>query len=144
MEKTANSVAEALSRAHETLVNDLKKLGDAVAPAAKESLDGLRARLAAARADIAQHFRFEEENGYLDIVNKREPRLERAIQHLVEEHRELTRALDGVLAAAAAATRVNNTLRRRVREWLAQVRRHEQRENQLVQDAFDFDIGAED
>jgi hypothetical protein len=144
MEKTANSNAEALSRAHARLLDDLKKLSDAVAPAAKTSPDGLRARLAAAKADIAEQFRFEEENGYLEIVNKREPRLERAIQHLIDDHRELAGALEGVIADAAAATQVNDTLRRQVRKWLAQVRRHEERENELVQDAFDFDIGAED
>jgi hypothetical protein len=107
-------------------------------------VEDLRARLTAARAHLLDHFRFEEQNGYLDTVKKREPRLDRAIQHLVQEHRELTGRLDALIDEAAGASNVSESMRQAVPQWLTRLASHEQRENELVQDAFDFDIGAED
>ena len=142
--RTANSVAEALGRAHEALLADLRELERAADPSSGEGLVGLRARLGKARAHLTEHFRFEEENGYMDAVRAREPRLERTIQHLAEEHSQLKRSLDALIGEASAATNLSDTLRDEIREWIDCVRRHEVHENDLVQDAFDLDIGAED
>jgi predicted PilT family ATPase len=144
MGTTETSVAETLTRAHEALLEDLRKLAEAVRPASTEGLAELRARLDATRGHIAEHFRFEEQNGYMDAVRKREPRLERTIQQLADEHRELLQSLDAVIEEARAAPGLDGTLREEVRQWGEAVRRHEVRENDLVQDAFNLDIGAED
>ena len=144
MRQTANSVAEALGRAHEALLADLRELEQAVAPSSGEGLVRLRARLGEAHAHLTEHFRFEEENGYMDAVRAREPRLERTIQQLAEEHSQLKRSLDALIGEASAATNLSDTLRDEIREWIDCVRRHEVHENDLVQDAFDLDIGAED
>ena len=142
--RTANSVAEALGRAHEALLADLRELEQAVAPSSGEGLVRLRARLGEAHAHLTEHFRFEEENGYMDAVRAREPRLERTIQQLAEEHSQLKRSLDALIGEASAATNLSDTLRDEIREWIDCVRRHEVRENDLVHDAFDLDIAAED
>ena len=142
--RTANSVAEALGRAHEALLADLRELEQAADPSSGEGLVGLRARLGEARVHLTEHFRFEEENGYMDAVRAREPRLERTIQQLAEEHSQLKRSLDALIGDVRAATNLSDTLRDEIREWIDCVRRHEVRENDLVQDAFDLDIAAED
>jgi hemerythrin-like domain-containing protein len=144
MGKPEPSIAEALSQAHAALLEDLRKLDEAVRPSSREGLADLAARLDAARAHITEHFRFEEHNGYLDTVRGREPRLERAIQQLVEEHRQLAQSLDALLGKARAAANLDDALREDVRAWVARVRQHEVRENDLVQDAFSLDVGAED
>jgi len=144
MERTVPSVAEALGQAHTALLEDLRKLEATVAPTSEGGLPELRARLAASREHITEHFRFEEQNGYLDAVRRREPRLERTIQHLAEEHRQLARALDALIGNAAAAASLGGPLRNEVQAWIKQVRQHECHENDLVQDAFNLDIGAED
>ena len=82
--RSGASVAEDLNRAQQVLLQDLRTLREAAPPAPDQPVDDLRARLAAVRKDIA-----EEQNGYLDIGKKREPRLERAIGHLIQEHQEL-------------------------------------------------------
>jgi len=69
--RTANSVAEALGRAHEALLADLRELEQAADPSSGEGLVGLRARLGEARVHLTEHFRFEEENGYMDAVRAR-------------------------------------------------------------------------
>lgn len=144
MERTEASVAEALSRAHGALLADLRKLEEAVRPSSEEGLTELSARLGATRAHITEHFRFEEQNGYMDTVRKREPRLERIIEQLAEEHRQLAQSLDAIIEQARAVTSRIDTIREEVRGWVERVRQHETRENHLVQDAFNLDISAED
>ncbi len=142
--RTEIAVAESLSQAHATLLADLLELEQAAHPSSGESLAELRARLGEARADIIKHFRFEEQNGYMDVVRKREPRLERNIQQLADEHRQLVGALDILVRKSGTATRLDDTLRQGVRAWVERVRRHGAREHDLVQDAFNLDIGTED
>jgi hemerythrin-like domain-containing protein len=145
MERTTqNSVAEALSRAHAALLQDLRTLEEAVRPSSGEGLPELRARLGATHTHIAEHFRFEEQNGYMDAVRKREPRLERTVQQLAEEHRQLTQSLDALIGEARTAANLDDSFRERVVAWVEEVRQHEIRENDLVQDVFNLDIGAED
>jgi hypothetical protein len=144
MERREGTVTEALSRAHAALLEDLRQLEEAVRPAVGEGLAELRARLGATQAHILEHFRFEEQNGYMDAVRQREPRLERAVQELAEEHRRLAQSLDALIRKARAARGLGETVREAVRGWVDSVRRHEARENDLVQEAFSVDIGAED
>jgi DNA-binding transcriptional ArsR family regulator len=142
--RTDTSVAEALVRAHAALLADVRELEQAVGPSAREGVAELRARLGATQAHVTEHFRFEEQNGYLDAVRRREPRLERTIQQLAEEHRQLARSLEVLVEQATAAASLNDPFRKEVRGWVERLRQHEVRENDLVQDAFNLDIGAED
>lgn len=144
MARTETRVAEALGRAHTALLEDLRKMDEAVHPTAGEGLAELRARLDATRRHITEHFRFEEQNGYMDAVRKREPRFERSIDQLAEEHRRLAQSLDALIGEAKAATSPTDVLREQAREWVGRVRQHEVRENDLVQNAFNLDMGPED
>jgi hypothetical protein len=137
------AVAEALGFAHATLLEDLRKLAQAARPGSAEGLPELCARLAVTQAHLLEHFRFEEHNGYMDAVRKREPRLERAVQDLAEEHGQLARSLAELLGRAGA-TSPDDGVRQAVLDWVERVRRHEGRESALVQEAFGTDIGAED
>jgi hypothetical protein len=106
------------------------------------SNEDLSIRLDRTRAHLAEHFRFEEENGYLAGVLERAPHLERAIHHLREEHGELLRSLDALGAEARGAAA--RDVRAGVLEWIRQARKHERSENVLVQDAYNIDLTAED
>jgi hypothetical protein len=137
-------VAEALGRAHAALLEDLRRLEAAInAPSGKDASE-LAAGLTATRKHIQAHFRFEEDNGYLDAVRQREPRLERAIDQLANEHRCLSQGLDALITTTQSAAHMTDALRDGVRGWIEQVRQHETREDELVQDAFNLDINAED
>jgi hemerythrin len=137
-------VVEALARAHQALLRDLLRLEATARAAEGGTLAEARAWLVAVRAHLADHFRFEEEDGYLDAARKREPRLERAVEQFAEEHRGLMRGLDALLVAAAGATVLKDGLREGIRQWVKEVRQHEARENDLVQDAFEQDLGTKD
>jgi hypothetical protein len=134
----------ALGRAHAALLENLRRLEEATRPGSAEGLAELCARLTATQVYLLEHFRFEEQDGYMDVVRKREPRLERAVQELAEEHRQLAQSLAALLARARPALGPGHSIREAVRDWVERVRRHEARENDLVQNAFGVDIGAED
>jgi hypothetical protein len=137
-------IADSVGRAHKALLKDLQALEKAASAAAKKGLPFLRSRLEATRGHIVEHFRFEEQDGYMDIVRKREPRLGHAIDELAKEHGQLLREADLLLKEATAATGIDEAMRAKVSEWINHVRRHEARENHLIQDAFNVDIGPED
>ncbi|HEY8505793.1 MAG TPA: hemerythrin domain-containing protein [Gemmataceae bacterium] len=143
-ESTDTSVAEALRRAHLALLEDLRRLEQAARPAPGEGAAALRARLEEVRPHVAEHFRFEEQNGYMDVVRSRAPHLDRAIGQLAEEHRLLAQSLDALIAEAGAVGEPGEALRAEVRAWVGRVRRHEAGENELIQDVFNLDLGAGD
>jgi hypothetical protein len=77
-------------------------------------------------------------------VKDRAPRLGRAIQQLAEDHRRLARSVDALIGEVESATGLDERIRDKVLGWVRDVRQHESRENDLVQDAFNVDIGTED
>jgi len=138
------SIAESLSRAHKALRKDLQRLEDSIHRTSDSGMSEIRVIFAATRIHILDHFRFEEKNGYMDKVRKREPRLDHAIDQLAAEHRRLDQALDDLIQKVKQAPILDEDLRARTREWIQGVRQHEAREDELVQDAFNLDISAED
>jgi hypothetical protein len=96
------------------------------------------------RKELTDHFRLEEENGYMTAVLEREPHLKRTVEHLRDEHRQLADTLDRLIDEASMKDKLNDGLREHTRAWLARVHQHEARENRLVQDVFNLEIDAED
>jgi hypothetical protein len=141
--ETQEPLVAALSRAHANLLTDLRGLKQTLQGRVTDIID-LRRRLSKIREHLEDHFRFEEQNGYLDMIRNRELRLSHSIQHLAEQHQLLLETLDALIAAAEAATSVDRGLADEIMKWINDVREHEARENELVQDAFNFDIAAED
>ena len=144
MEKTASAGVESLRKAHVALLGDLQRLEAMVEPVSKEPLQAVRAHLDATSAHIREHFRFEEQNGYMAVAREREPRLERAIEQLAGEHREIAQSLAALIGEAKDAKNVSDHFREGIRDWIKGVRQHEHRENDLIQDVFVCDIAAED
>jgi hypothetical protein len=135
---------DAMRRAHEVLGNDLRKLHAEMRSGSVAGIMDVCDRLGAARDHVANHFRLEEQNGYMDAVAKRQPRLDRAIRQLAEDHAELLKSLDDIIVETGRATAVDDRLRNRILAWLDGVHRHEDRENRLIEDAFDLDLGSND
>lgn len=144
MRTAVSPLAEALGRAHATLMADLQTLEAAARPARAEGPPGLREVLRATRKHLVEHFRFEERNGYMDAVRERAPHLEKAVRELAHEQRVLKGGLDALIEESASSGRDDEALGAKILDWVEHVRRHEARENDLVQDAFNLDISAED
>ena len=144
MEHPETPIAKAINRAHTALLRDLKALEVIARRASTSGPEALRARLEAMRAHIIEHFRFEEEDGYMDAVRRLEPRLERAIEQLAEEHRQLLDSLDALRTEIATLPSANEAVATKVSAWVQKLQKHEARENHLMQDAFGLDIGTTD
>ena len=144
MTNAETSIAEGLARAHIALLRDLQELDEAGRPASMQNLAALRAHLEATRAHLVEHFRFEEVDGYMTAVRTREPRLERTVDELANEHGQLLSSLDALLAETATDLGLDQAMRAKVSQWINRVRQHEARENHLIQDIFNLDIGSED
>ncbi len=133
-----------LHQTHQALFKNLEELDETAARSGTDRSEDLRKKLAATQTLLAEHFGLEEQNGYMDALEVREPRLDRALRELVHEHRQLTTSLDALIEEAGGSTTLNEALLDRVQAWIAGVRRHEHRENELVQDAFNLDLGSGD
>jgi hypothetical protein len=144
MARSQSLITDSLSQAHAALLDDLAKLEDATRAIVGDGLGLVCTRLSATRAHVLEHFQFEEKDGYMDKVRKREPRFERTIQELYNEHGRLAQSIDALVEEANAARELTDGFRQRIREWIECVRKHEARESRLVLDAFNSEVGAED
>jgi hypothetical protein len=144
MTQPHTTIGEELLKAHEALVEDLDALASPRVPA-RQAPGELAAHLDRTREMLAEHFRFEEqEAGGFTAVLRHQPNAAPAVKHCITEHRELLAALDALRGEARTLTSAWVALHDRVAEWSRQVRRHEQSENLLVEEAFNRDTGAED
>jgi hypothetical protein len=137
MKKTQISITERISAAHARLLMDLDGLEQAADDPA-----GLSPHLERIRAHLGEHFQLEEQDGYMAGILKRKPHLEHAVRALLQEHRQLARTLDELLIGSRRE--LDGALGPDVRRWVGEMRRHESRENELVEDAFNLDLGTED
>jgi hypothetical protein len=144
MENTSITVVESLEQAHRALMKDLVDLEEASRSSLGMTAAQIGSRLARTRTHITDHFRFEEHNGYMDATLHREPNLARSIEHLRVEHRQIAQALDDLIEQTQMQQYTEDALRAQIRSWIEKVRQHEARENTLVQDAFNVDVGSED
>jgi type VI protein secretion system component VasF len=141
MNTPERSFADALLDAHTALLRDLQELEKYVAPTSSESLRELGSRLEQVRTHLAEHFRFEEDGGYMAAVLKEEPRLSREVQELLTEHSQIALTLDAIIEEVARVLTVQNSSRQRIHAWLQKIRHHESREHSLVQEAY-YSSGA--
>jgi hypothetical protein len=144
MKKVRTAPVEALRKAHRALFKDLEKLEAATRAASATDARIWSRELDQARSPLAEHFRLEEEGGYMATVLQREPRLEHSVQHLLKEHQRLLSSLDALLQAAREAPHIDDRFLTQVRTWIDDVKAHETRENSLVEEAFNLDTSAED
>src|SRR5262249_33266622 len=119
-------------------------LEQSVNSTAGQDISKIRVQLDVTQTHILEHFRFEEQKGYMDKVRKREPRFERTIEQLAKEHRQLAQSLEDLISEVNKAGSLNLRCLESVKKWIAAVRKHEAREDELVQEAFNLDISAED
>jgi hypothetical protein len=133
-----------LDLAHASLRKDLQALQDVVSADCDVTPLTMGNRLATARTQVAEHFAWEEKNGWSAAILLQEPRLEHAVRHLLQEHRELTQSLNTLIDEAESIQRVDKLFREKVLRWIERVRDHEARENELLEEAFEEDLGAGD
>jgi hypothetical protein len=113
--------------------------------AGRQAPSELVARLERTRDLLAEHFRFEEqEGGGFATILRQQPNAHRAVAQCISEHRELLMALDALRDQARTIASAWDALHNKLGEWSRRVRHHEQNENLLIEDTFNRDTSAED
>jgi hypothetical protein len=144
MKQLQLSLTDALATAHAALLEDLQRLDEAARQPLLGGRGELLRQLDRTRAHVVEHFCYEEQQGYMDVVRRREARHERLINQLYEEHRHLAKTLTALRAEAETAALPADALREKILAWVKHLRQHEARENDLVQNVFNLDVAAED
>jgi hypothetical protein len=138
---------QALLAAHRELREDIAQLSrDAAFLPARDWLgwcDAVRLRLRRLGAHLKSHFEQEDEAGFLDSLELQAPQHAAACERLQREHRSLIVRLESLAMEAALYTQPplwNGALR----ELLADIALHEERENELLLRVLDQAPGAPD
>jgi iron-sulfur cluster repair protein YtfE (RIC family) len=96
---------------------------------------------------IAAHFKDEEATGLFEDLNRQTPHEAGAIGELVQEHEELLERLT-MLHRLAAEGNLSpacwDELEHGFRNFSTKMCHHEARENRLLQDAYEQDLGSKD
>jgi hypothetical protein len=106
-----------------------------------------RERLRALREHLASHFEQEEEGGYLEESLARMPRLARDVRAVLGEHPGLLAELDGLLDHLSARDIGEVAWRQAGHDFEAfasHLLAHERRENAVVQEGYNEDLGLVD
>jgi hypothetical protein len=148
MSEIGPTFASKLGQEHASLLGHLGCLEERPAPGTVDCAGLLVGRLREVQATLQRHFQFEEQGGYMSyILAEDAPHLYRAAQELLAEHGRLRDDLDKLITSAAGVppeSLVTAELREQVSQWVLLVRGHEGRENRLIHQACNQDIGTDD
>jgi len=146
MSEIAPSFATELGHEHVSLLRLLGCLEEKPEPGTANCAGLLAGHLREVQASLQRHFHFEEEGGYMSHFLTDAPHLDRTARELLTEHGRLSKCLESLIRSAAGVppeSLVTPDLREQVRQWVLLVRRHEARENRLIQEACNRDIGTD-
>ena len=96
---------------------------------------------------LAEHFADEERGGYLGSALAVAPQFASQAATLCTEHAQFLERLDHLVARLRYSEATSNYWRAsclEIEQVIADLRRHEQRENAIVQAAFEQDLGTND
>jgi hemerythrin-like domain-containing protein len=141
METPEKSFAEAILEDHTDILRELQNLEKAVGVESREKPAELSARLGKIQTHLTEHFRFEEDGGYMSSVLREEPRLGRVADELLAEHTQLAQSLNAIIQEVSNVGTLQDTSREKIRAWVGRVRHHEASENHLVLEAY-YSSGA--
>lgn len=132
---------------HEHL--ELRRLLERLSAAfeANESRDDLAVALGELRDSLDEHFQHEEVNGYFDEILERAPRLAPKVAELKRQHPSLLTAARGIQTWVDQAGGDETAMERaesEYREFILELLSHEGAENDLLQQAYNEDLGTSD
>lgn len=141
--KNEMSTTHPLLEAHDSLMESMKQLQEQILEC-RHSMEVLRGQVAVIRTAVLEHFRLEEEDGYMKQVLELRPFLERSAEKLRHEHRDLAAELDAILKELYQPKSDVRACCVRLENWIGRIHLHEKQENMMVEDAFGLDIGTKD
>lgn len=141
---------EALLKEHREVmkhINDLREWVKEIGELGVPHFGELGTRLQPLRDELSRHFAEEEEGGYLSVALSRAPRFSREAEELQEQHAQFLKDLNTLIDKLHESEPPFSSWQQACAEFeeiLTRIRRHEGRENAIVQAAFETDIGEGD
>lgn len=132
---------------HRELCRLVRSIADGLAsdrPWRHQRASGVLAGLRDLQNRLEHHFAREEAGGYLEEALTQAPRFSAQAAHLLEQHAQLLGQLRQVVQMAAAARETSSAwpaLKGECATFIKELLAHEAAENQLVQEAFNIDLG---
>lgn len=142
---TSHDVAEKIKHEHDALLDKLRQI-HAVLAGREIAVDEIEILLHEFQSALAVHFANEEEaEGFFESVTAHSPRLADQAGRLCTEHEELLRRSAELCRFAAAGSPSMawwRELSSRCHEFSRQLMHHESKESQLLQQAYQDDLGG--
>lgn len=117
---------------------------------AKESLEKVHSpadsyqRLRKLRDELQRHFALEEQGGYMREVRERRPNWSDRIDELRRQHAQMLVDVGALVDEADELVQRTEEWQGKFEQLLAALSQHEQAENEIVQKAYQQDIGDKD
>ena len=149
-ERIAPNACDALLEEHRKLmgqIGELRQWWSELDELGTPKYGEMGTRLKLLREILAEHFREEENGGYLAAALAVAPRFQREAEELCAQHPDFLASLDQFVASlveAESGMQSWQEVRDQLEHFLSELRRHEARENAVVQSAFGDDIGTAD
>ena len=99
------------------------------------------------REELVEHFRDEEEGGFFHNVVDHAPRYSEQVDQLCKEHEQSLQDIDQMTHDAEVGEATAEwwaALSQRFHDFSCDLMNHESKENQLLQNTYGIDIGAND
>lgn len=93
---------------------------------------------------VQEHFDEEEEGGFFHEVVTQAPRMTDRAENLKSEHVDLAGTVTELVTMANDAEELSRTLDAKFHEFSKALMHHESKENDLLLDAYELDIGPSD
>jgi len=135
--KTLKIFADQLREANTAFLGELKHLESMIEAMVAVPAADLGRRLLSIRGVAAEHFRLVEEDGYLHPLVTCRPDLESQRKSLISDHHALLLSLDALIRDTEAGEGLTDYERGRLRQWIKDVKHHEERETEFFDEASD-------
>ena len=134
-------------RQHLEIVRHLRDLEAHLAemsglPHPGEVYDHIAGRLSQLQSELAEHFMEEELVGFLAHASTLEPRLTHRVRRILSQHDLLRVRLANVVSTLARGTASWGQVRECFEAFMALLLEHEERENELINEAHLDDLGG--
>lgn len=137
--QASRETRDAIQREHESLRGLLARIEQTTQLA---DLVPLVERL---HEELVEHFETEERpEGLHAAIENREPRYERALHVILDEHKEFLALAADVLSRAKICLAQKETILRDVLRLATRLHDHEARETELLADTYYIDLGRDD
>lgn len=142
-----DSWVDQLANEHSMLETYLDQLEDLITAPDDHTIQALRPLLHEVFERCRAHMELEEQGGYMVSLVQVQPHMTKAVNELRDEHGVLLKAMTEIRLSVDGSEdmdRLEGDFLPQIKEWLDQMRSHEHRENELVLEAFNQDIGTKD